>query len=162
MTIQLRDAMRDDVDRINRDEEDFARRGLIDHWSTQQHLEAIADESTAYWVILEDQEPAGHLIVQNLDDPNDSAFLRRIVVGRHRRGIGRAAVIQALKYLFGSKHMHRVWLNVKQGNSASAKFFCCLGFVQEGTSREASKISTGQYVSMDVYSMLADEFDRDL
>ena len=161
MDIQLRDAEPDDVVRILRDEKEPAERSLIDHWSRKQHLEAIDDDATACWVILQKGDPVGHLIVQNLDDPNDSAFLRRIVVTRPRSGVGKAAVSRGLFYLFRVRKMHRVWLNVKQGNDASAKFFSSLSFVQEGTSREASKIREGGYVSMAVFSILEYEFQGD-
>jgi len=161
MVIELRCARPEDVGRILRDEKEPADRSLIDHWSKKQHLEAIDNEATIYWVIVHDGAPVGHLIVQNLDDPNDSAFLRRIVVTLPRSGVGKAAVSKALDYLFRIKKLHRIWLNVKQGNTASAEFFSALGFVQEGTSREASKIGDSRYVSMDVFSMLVNEFEGD-
>lgn len=73
----------------------------------------------------------------------------------HRKGFGRAALIELLKYGFKNLRLNRIWGETFQGNPAF-KLFLSLGMMDEGVTRE-SYFKNGEYIDANIVSILRKE-----
>lgn len=72
-------------------------------------------------------------------------------------GLGKRVVQHLLQYGFEQLHLHRILAVIAQGNTRSERLFQRLGFIHEGTLRDATIIG-GQFTDLLCYSMLEDEY----
>lgn len=72
-------------------------------------------------------------------------------------GYMREAVQAALGFGFENFNLHRVTLEIETENAPSLSLARALKFRYEGTLRDC-EVKDGRYISLDVYSMLDDEF----
>jgi RimJ/RimL family protein N-acetyltransferase len=103
----------------------------------------------------------GYCIVEDVDGLNGKCEVG-IVIGDTTswgRGVGRIVGQKLLKYCFAELHLHRVLAVVAKGNARSEALFRGLGFVHEGTLREATVID-GSHTDLLCYSMLKQEYGR--
>ena len=106
------------------------------------------------------QEPVGVVYLLNIDQVNRSAEFA-IMIGNtdyQGRGIGTSATQRMLEHAFLNLNLKRVYLTVLTDNQAAIKLYQKVGFIEEGTLREAV-FKNGQYKNMLMMSMLRDEFD---
>ncbi len=72
------------------------------------------------------------------------------------RGYGKEAVQLLLDFAFNDLNLHRIELTVLDGNEPAIKTYIGVGFVREGTLRQAAYID-GRYVDLIVMGILRDE-----
>lgn len=92
---------------------------------------------------------------------HDSVELGYIVFNPADRGKGYVpeAVKLFTKYMFDSKPIYRIQLQIEPGNAASRRVAEKCGFKYEGTARKALVIR-GVPCDIDIFSMLRDEFEQ--
>lgn len=161
--VTLRPTKYGDLDWVVSLERDDANAAFVDQWSEEEHQHAIDESNVAHLVIeTNDANRArlGYVILVGTEDVNDSVHFRRIVVDTKGRGVGRQAVKWIKHYVFVNLEMHRLWLNVLEGNERAHALYLTEGFLQEGVSRDATKKGHDQYQSYLVMSMLAHEYSK--
>ena len=134
---------------------------FVGQWTREQHSQAIADEKFAHLIIrdAETKMPVGYVILEGRGDASQSLLLKRIVVTQKSRGYGRAALEEVQKLAFAEYGTHRLWLDVIETNTRARYLYHSCGFAEEGLAREAL-LHHGQYVSLVIMSVLAQEYKR--
>ena len=74
-----------------------------------------------------------------------------------RKGLAEKATRMILEYGFNILNLHRIFLKVHETNTAAVALYKKLGFVFEGSLRDAS-FNEGQFVDVFCYSVLEEEF----
>jgi RimJ/RimL family protein N-acetyltransferase len=117
------------------------------------------DGNTLMRGIVYDGVLVGYGVVESVDP-----VLRKcevgVVIGEPHlwgKGLGKSVVQYLLHYCFADLHMHRVLAVIARGNTRSEQLFQRLGFIHEGTLRDATMIN-GQFTDLLCYSMLEDEY----
>jgi RimJ/RimL family protein N-acetyltransferase len=103
-------------------------------------------------------EWAGEVVLNELNADNESCGFRILLQGPrfYGRGLGTQASALVLDYAFGVVGVHRVELQVYDFNPRARHVYEKLGFVHEGTLREALRWD-GQWVDCHLMALL----DRD-
>jgi RimJ/RimL family protein N-acetyltransferase len=108
----------------------------------------------------------GVLVGYGVVDGGIAPVLRKcevgVVIGEPQfwgHGLGKRVVQHLLQYGFEQLHLHRVLAVIAQGNTRSERLFQRLGFIHEGTLRDATMID-GKFTDLLCYSMLEDEYRR--
>ena len=78
------------------------------------------------------------------------------------RGIMTACVHRLCQWAVAEKGIKRIQIRCATGNAASNAIPLRLGFHHEGTERAGELLSTGEYVDIHVYSILAEELPLDI
>ena len=76
---------------------------------------------------------------------------------RWGQGIGTDILRTTLAICFDAWGFHRVWLRAEAANDRAHRLYLAVGFVHEGTLRQASFID-GQFADLLVFGLLADEY----
>ena len=121
------------------------------------HERQMADADCLYYMVEEKGERAGYVILRGLTSINRCVELKRIVIAKPGRGLGRQVLRALIDKSFGELAAHRLWLDVYDDNHRALHVYRSLGFVEEGTLRECVKCE-GRYRSLVVMSMLESEY----
>lgn len=158
MDLRLRAADTADLELVLALEADPDAAPFVIGWSREQHEAALIDPDQTNLIVLDDvAEPVGFVLLAGLRNEHRGLELRRIVVARKGRGVGRRALELVLSRAFGQLGAHRVWLDVKVNNERAQRAYSAAGFVREGVLREAL-LSDGAYESLIVMSILEHEW----
>jgi len=133
-------------------------RELVTPWSEEQHAQAILDKDQEHLLVRLDEELVGFVLLAGLASSPHSIELRRIVVMRIGVGLGRQVMQLVLARVFDRTHAHRVWLDVKPGNTRARRLYSSLGFIEEGTLRDVLLVS-GHRESVLLMSLLRPEWE---
>ncbi len=106
-------------------------------WSRPEHERALLDPDIYHAVVEDASAPVGFVIVAGLRSLQRSIELRRLVVGRKRRGYGRRAIRLIKNAAFDLWNAHRLWLDVVDDNSSAIRLYRSEGFVAEGRLRDS-------------------------
>ena len=113
---------------------------------------AVADEET--------DEYLGTISLKHLDLDNRSA---EYAITLRRKALGSGAASEATKLLldkaFGEIGLHKVWLNVLEGNARAIAFYEKMGFVYEGILRD-DVLRDGKFLDQRRYSILESEWKK--
>lgn len=134
-------------------------RAFVGQWSEAEHA-ACMDDPDCRHLVIEDPpsgELLGYVVLQGLRDPNRAMLLRRLVVASKGRGAGPRAVEAVIRYCFDDCGFHRLWLEVREDNSAARRIYQRFGFVTEGRQRESVKVAE-VYLDTLWMSMLEHEY----
>lgn len=131
---------------------------------TVAQLEEIYDRwsvavDRAVWVIESHGEVVGEILLLDLDAANLSCGLRLWIARRTGNGIGTRALRAALSHAFDTVGLHRVSLEVYDHNPRARRLYARIGFVHEGTLRDALRLD-GHWVDAHVMSLLRPEWER--
>ncbi len=132
---------------------------MVDSWSIDQHVAAINYETMKH-VILEcfnTSEKVGYMILNEIDNPHGSIYLKRIVIDQKGKGYGREALQLLKKWCFEEQNAHRLYLDVKEYNKRARRLYESEGFSVEGVARECRK-EEKRYISLVSMSILKSEF----
>jgi RimJ/RimL family protein N-acetyltransferase len=112
---------------------------------------AIVERATNEW--------AGEVVLNNLESENRSCGVRILLVGPkfYGCGLGTEASRLVLAYAFGVVGLHRVELKVYGFNPRAKHVYEKLGFVGEGTIRDALRWD-GAWVDADIMAIMAEEW----
>jgi RimJ/RimL family protein N-acetyltransferase len=108
---------------------------------------SIIETATGEW--------AGEVVLNELNADNESCGFRILLQGPrfYGRGLGTEASHLALGYAFGVAGVHRVELQVYDFNPRARHVYEKLGFVHEGTMRDALRWN-GQWVDCHLMALL--------
>ena len=105
-------------------------------------------------------ELIGEIRFKNIKWFNRKAELSIILTKEHQSsGFGKAAMQKIMEYAFEKMNLHRLEAEVIEFNKPSIKLVESLGFIKEGTLREA-KYSDGKYWDIYRYGILKPEFNN--
>lgn len=112
---------------------------------------AIIDRATGSYV--------GEVVLNDLVAENESCSFRIVLLGAENRGrgLGTEATRLILAHAFETVGLHRVELEVYAFNPRARRVYDKVGFVYEGTKRDAL-CWDGQWVDADTMSILASEW----
>ena len=100
-----------------------------DPWSARDFRECVASD-VVFLVAAASDGVAGYVIAQDAADEGEILNLA-VAPGRQRGGIGRALVEQVLGALAG-RGARRVFLEVREANTAARALYAALGFREVG------------------------------
>ncbi len=140
-------------------ESDPANLPFITPWERTQHEAAIRFPDFRHFIIEggDGLDAVGFVILIGCRSQHQSLELKRMVINNKGAGFGRAALRVAKKVAFDDLGAHRLWLDLKAGNSRAQALYDSEGFVVEGRLRDAVKSGAG-FESLLVMSMLQSEF----
>lgn len=130
---------------------------FITQCSQRWHEQALVDEDYAHFIVKQDQQAVGYLILAGIKSPHLSLEVRRITIVEKGRGYGRQVLRWIKSFTFDQLGHHRLWLDVLETNHRAKALYESEGFVAEGVLRDSYKTSTG-YESMILMSMLESEY----
>jgi RimJ/RimL family protein N-acetyltransferase len=112
---------------------------------------SIIERATGDW--------AGEVVLNDLNVRNQSCGFRILLQGPrfYGRGLGTEATRLVVDYAFGVVGVHRIQLEVYAFNPRARHVYEKIGFVHEGTEREALR-SDGEWVDCHVLGMLASDW----
>ncbi|MFL6178865.1 MAG: GNAT family N-acetyltransferase [Actinomycetes bacterium] len=118
-------------------------------WSLEQLEEVYARWSVAedriVWVIIERKtgNTVGESVLHDLDSANRACGFRIWISGARDRGLGTEATRLTMGHAFEGQGLHRVELEVFDFNPRALHVYDNVGFVHEGTRREALRYNDG-------------------
>lgn len=154
--MKLRRANNADLAFIIQIEREFSDLGVVGSDDARTHELRMTDPDCLYMVVEENGEKAGFVILCGLTSTNKSAELKRIVIAKPGRGLGRMVLRAIVAQVFDDLSAHRLWLDVYEDNHRARHVYRSVGFVEEGTLRECVKHGD-KYRSLVVMSMLDSE-----
>ena len=160
MNVSLRPSAERDLDFVLAAEADADVRPWILPWSRAGHRATLDAEGMAHLIAVDEDRgrPVGFVILAGLEDETHHCIeFRRLVVTERGRGYGRATITTVCDLAFDSLGAHRLWLDVKQGNSRARHLYASVGFVQEGLLRECLAAEAG-WESLVIMAMLEAEY----
>jgi RimJ/RimL family protein N-acetyltransferase len=154
----LRPAVTDDIPALLAIEQAAFARPFVGQWSDERHRTTLASADARYFVHA---SPTGELqayvILRSLGEHSGSIELKRIVVATPGHGLGRAVLNEILRVVFDDLHAHRLYLDVFEDNTRARHLYESLGFVYEGTMREAAE-RDGIWQNLCLMSILETEY----
>lgn len=156
MTLSVREAHEDDAAFIRRLFMLPHARAFLNTPTRDAIVAAMDDPNTENYIVEEDEEPAGNLVLRHHGFLVDISVL---VAARQRRGIGTFALRWAQRRAFEELKVHRLFLEVREDNVMTRRLVERLGFVQEGVYRDGFQDErTGQFKNLCPYGMLEGEY----
>ncbi len=154
----LRAARPEDIPSIVAFESSPVAREFVGQWSEERHRATLSGADARYFVAeTETGGVAGYAILRGLAETGRSIELKRIVVGTPERGLGRKIITELLRIVFDELHAHRLFLDVFEDNPRARHLYESLGFVYEGTMRDAAQRNRS-WCNLLLMSMLEEEY----
>ncbi|WP_211349233.1 GNAT family N-acetyltransferase [Micromonospora pisi] len=112
---------------------------------------AIVDQGSGEWV--------GEVVLLDLDEHNRSCWFRILLAGPRffGRGFGTEATRLILAYAFETVGLHRIELEVYDFNPRARRVYEKVGFVHEGTKRQALHWD-GEWIDAHLMALLAPDW----
>ncbi|GGK57186.1 GNAT family N-acetyltransferase [Ornithinimicrobium pekingense] len=132
-------------------------------WSVEQLVEVYDRWSKAedrlVWAVVERTSGAvvGEALLLDHDPGNRSCSFRIWISGARDRGLGTEATRLAVGHAFTTLGLHRVQLEVYAFNPRARRVYEKVGFVLEGTQREAL-LFDGRWVDLHLMGMLEQDW----
>jgi|SRR5579872_1329562 len=156
----LRSAVTDDIPALVALEQRPFAREFVGQWSAERHRATLCGSDARYFV---SETAAGQLnayvILRGLSEDSGSVELKRIVVAEPGQGLGRILLTETLRLAFDELSAHRVFLDVFEDNARARHLYESLGFVYEGTMRDAARRNEN-WCNLCMMSMLEGEYRR--
>jgi RimJ/RimL family protein N-acetyltransferase len=134
-------------------------REAVDRWYRTRGI--ASDRLDLAIATLDDDRCIGEMALTELDADNRSCGSRISLVGPdvYGRGFGTEATRLVLAHAFTTVGLHRVELQVYRHNPRAKHVYERVGFVEEGTLREAL-LWGGEFLDATIMSILAHEWAR--
>ncbi|KAF2957856.1 GCN5 family acetyltransferase [Thermotoga sp. Ku-13t] len=92
---------------------------------------------------------------------NRNAYITYYLIPEKRgKGLGKAMVLEAIKFAFDTLNMNRITAEVYEYNDASIALLRSVGFELEGVMKKA-KYHAGRYHDIHIYGLLRENFGRE-
>jgi diamine N-acetyltransferase len=154
----MRTALPEEIPQIVAIEQIPEYRFYIGTWSADEHLRAMADRDSEYFVACgEGGTIDGFAILQGIESQHHSVHLKRIAVRTPNRGCGRLLLEYGMARAFLHHHAHRLWLDVFETNTRARRVYEGYGFRYDGVLREAI-LRDGEYHTLALMSLLDREY----
>jgi len=166
----LRPAVSEDIPRIVALERTPGAQQFVGQWSEERHRAALRGSDARYLLSeseigetgVNEKSPGtlqAYVILRGLSEDSDAIELKRIVVAAPERGLGRRILSEVIRMAFEDFHTHRLFLDVYEDNARARHLYESLGFVYEGTMRDAARRGE-TYCNLRLMSMLEEEYRR--
>lgn len=156
--MMIRAAVSSDIPHIVAIEQIPEFRSYIGAWSAEEHLRALVNPDTEYFVAPgEDGTVEAFAILQGIQSEHHSIHLKRIAVRTPNRGLGRVVLEYAMSRAFQHHRAHRFWLDVFETNARARRIYEAYGFHYDGVLREAILLD-GEYHTLALMSLLDREY----
>jgi RimJ/RimL family protein N-acetyltransferase len=173
----LRPAVSEDIPRIVALERTPGAQQFVGQWSEERHRAALRSGNARYLLkespIIKSFSESGisetgvnekapetleaYVILRGLSEDSGALELKRIVVAAPERGLGRRILSEVIRMAFEDFHTHRLFLDVYEDNVRARHLYESLGFVYEGTMRDAARRGES-YCNLRLMSMLEEEY----
>jgi aminoglycoside 6'-N-acetyltransferase len=157
--VVLREATAGDVPRLA---EILRLPGVARWWGARVEedlTDALADEDTTLWVVLDGDDEIG--LVQAWEQPDPQYRHAGIDIalhpGWHGRGLGTDTVRTVARHLIADRGHHRVTIDPAAGNAVAIRTYARVGFRPVGTLREYERGLDGTWHDGLLMEMLATE-----
>lgn len=168
------DGDRIELTTVEREDIEFLKRG-VNHPEVRRHIPVFrtprnteqyeetfenidSAENDASLLVCDDGEPVGSVQLYPINDGQGWANLGYwIVPDRQENGYATEACELVIEYGFAELRLHRISAVTMAPNVASQRVLERLGFVHEGTNREAAFVD-GEYVDDEQYGLLREEW----
>jgi RimJ/RimL family protein N-acetyltransferase len=135
-----------------------AAREFVGQWTEDRHSATLAGADARYFVSeTAAGEVEAYAIFRGLAETAGAIELKRIVVSKPGQGLGRRMLEELIRIAFEDLRAHRLFLDVVEENARARHLYESLGFVYEGTMRDAER-QGGGYRNLLLMSMLEDEY----
>ncbi|MFT8322034.1 MAG: GNAT family N-acetyltransferase [Bacillus sp. (in: firmicutes)] len=159
-SILIRKTLESDLSYIITTESHKDNLPYIIQWSMEEHLHAIHhDKNLIHLIVIEKKQnkPVGYLLINGVNDSNESIELKRTAFSDKGKGYGRQMLKLMKKWVFTEKKANRFWLDVVDHNKRAKNLYESEGFIEEGLQREAVKINH-HFESIYLMSILKREY----
>jgi diamine N-acetyltransferase len=154
----LRPAVPADIPRIVRLERAPAARQFVGQWTEERHLATLTGGDARYLIgESASGELEAYVILRGFSENSGAIELKRIVVAVPERGLGRRILSEVVRMAFEEFHAHRLFLDVYEDNARARHLYESLGFVYEGTMRDAARRGE-EFCNLRLMSMLKNEY----
>jgi ribosomal protein S18 acetylase RimI-like enzyme len=157
MTIILRKTTADDLDFVLDAERHPDNALFVYQWSKIEHQCALDNKNICHFVVVNNDNLVGYVILDQVEDASASINLRRLVITDKKLGIATEVLKQIKQMAFVSLNAHRLWLDVFTDNLRAYNLYKKSGFREEGKLIE-SYLRNGQYVSQYIMAILQSEY----
>jgi len=156
--MRLRPAVTEDIPAIVALERKPFAREFVGQWSEERHRTTLGGGDARYLVSTSDSgELEAYAILRGLSENSGAIELKRIVVGVPERGPGRKILTEVVRVVFEDLGAHRLFLDVFEDNARARHLYESLGFVYEGTMRDAARRDTA-WMNLRLMSLLESEY----
>jgi ribosomal protein S18 acetylase RimI-like enzyme len=161
----LRPAVSEDIPRIVAMERTPGARQFVGQWSEERHRAVLRGGDARYLLsesVVNETAPGtleAYVILRGLSEDSGAIELKRIVVAVPERGLGRRILSEVIRMAFEDFHTHRLFLDVYEDNARARHLYESLGFVYEGTMRDAARRGE-TYCNLYLMSMLEEEYKK--
>lgn len=125
---------------------------------TETFFERVtADSDSLNLVVCTDETPIGAVNVFDMDGL-DGTLSYWLLPEHQGKGHATAALALLVSHVFDEIGLHRLTAHVFETNGDSQRLLQRLGFVHEGTTRDA-RFTNGEYLDSEQYGLLASEWD---
>ncbi|UII34722.1 GNAT family N-acetyltransferase [Fulvivirga ulvae] len=151
-----------DLDFVTALETHPQNRSYVMIYTKEQHLEVIASANEQHLIIIEKgtNEKVGFVILGGLNNQHNSLELRRIIIDKKGKGLGKETLQLIKKYCFEILQMNRLWLDVVDDNQKAIYIYASAGFKNEGLLREAV-IFDDKYKNLKIMAILKSEYSTE-
>ncbi|NWJ48593.1 MAG: GNAT family N-acetyltransferase [Chloroflexi bacterium] len=158
--LRLRPTQESDLEFVLAAEQDENNSPYVGQWSRQQHLDTFSNPAFFHLVAENTAEnrQIGYVILQDINSPDLSLQLRRIVITEKSKGYGTEVLRQVKRLAFKQLSVHRLWLDVMSNNTRARRVYQAQGFVEEGILRECLKFGD-RFESLVIMSILRQEYN---
>lgn len=157
MSVEL--AVKADIPAIMALERGAGFEGQVGRWSADEHSAEMAKASSRYFLMRENGQTTGFVMVQGLGDAHGKAHLRRIAVASPGTGAGSRLLLNVLDWLYTHTDVNRVDLDVYIDNERAKRSYEKAGFKLEGRLRDFHRNEDGSYRDMWLMSILRREWE---
>lgn len=133
---------------------------LVGRWPAAQHREEMARPGSLYLLQRPGATLEGFALLQNLDNPYDAVYLKRIAVHSPGGGAGGRLIEAMLAWLFTETRINRLSLEVFPENERARRAYERAGFETEGLCRETYRREDGIYRSALLMAVLRRDWLR--
>lgn len=131
---------------------------FIGRWPRTVHEDRLRGPDYQYWLVESPEgEQLGYVILNGLCSPHLAVELARIALDAPGRGLGVVVFDLLFQHVFEVLGAHRFWLDVFPTNTRAHRLYTKVGFVPEGTLREAFLVN-GEYRPLTLMSVLEHEY----
>jgi diamine N-acetyltransferase len=132
---------------------------FIHRWPGEDHERNLVDADKLYLIALDEtQEQVAFVILAGLSSKARSIELVRMAVTRPGVGVGKPLLRAVIETAFNKLGANRLWLDVFDDNVRARRAYKAVGFLEEGTLREAALKTDGRLGSLVIMSILAQEY----
>ncbi len=134
---------------------------LTARWTREQHLSALGRADTRYLIGGSARaEREGFAIIENINDVDEGAKLKRIAVENPGTGFGGPFLAGVVEWVFASTPAERLWLDVFTYNERARHVYRRAGFREDGLLRQAYVLPSGARADRVIMSVLRSECAR--